>query len=235
MKKLLTILLLLIIITLQTQCDQSEVENYAPEIQTNRSLQMGDFLNATIREEENSTDVFLDLELTYTPEDQNGEIEYAFSQIFINDIQAGGFYENKCTAQVREFGSLEFKIKFLNSASEVVHEVSENLDIHISTFYLDTREDAWYAARRMVETENIELYDQSHANGGHAVCWMYNLRIPEGESLTFTPEIEYHVDINPWQNKLLTVHFRFKDYKNSQRNALYTPPDEAMFHIDKET
>lgn len=89
-----------------------------------------------------------------------------------------------------------------------------------------------------LNTQTVEYFAPSMILNSNDMIMRLILRIPPGEKLTITNQTERHPAFFQEQKfggAVLQVHYRFWDYDINSRNALYTLPDEALYHIDKET
>lgn len=207
-KKVLQIISMLIIIT-AISCGS------APDTYTGET-QMSDNVSCTLTENTYDKNCFADVELISWPKNYH-------SAKLIVDGREFDFIGKNATYMPKQYGDVDCEIQYFDEAGELIETRTDTLKLYVETWYIASMPDIGHPARVMDNNAEVLLFTEPRARGNDDICFMYELRIPHGETLTFSAATAGK----------LQVHFRLDDYDN--RNSLYTPPDEAMYHIDAET
>ena len=191
----------------------------------------GDFTNTTLFESETSTEIYATVELDYV-----SFTKYEQAVLFIDGIEYGIFENNKIQyLQPPALGVVDCEIVLYNIVNEKRYELErlvDTLEFYIETFYVQVQFDKGYSKHKLETDSDIELFNTGYPEGSADRCMMFEMRIPHGKTIIFNESINAVTDNNPVFNTILEVHYRNEDFEN--RNDLYDPPDESMFHVDKE-
>lgn len=189
---------------------------------------MGTHITTIITEQTTSEKVIAEITLNELPED----IEYTNIMLGIDDkIKAIFDADNKAMFNPSQVGEIPCEIIFYNEDEEV-ERWSDTIEISLQTYFAGVHADVGHPLQMPKNLDEIELFKKSVPRGNNDICFRMVFRIPEGQSMTIDATINQQSDSRPIYNKALQVHYREADYAN--RNDLYTPPDEAMYHIDAE-
>ena len=160
------------------------------------------------------------------------DIEYDHAILFVNENPKGAFAEGDITKfQASDFGFAECKIVFYKN-DEIVQELSQTAEFNISSWFVAVHPDLGHELTVIEDGQSIELFSQMRARGNNDICFRMVIRVPAGDELVINHEITHFMKDFEKYDEALEVHYRLDDYKD--RNDLYTPPDEAMYHIDIE-
>jgi hypothetical protein len=178
---------------------------------------------------ENKTDEKVIAEVTLI---KKPDIEYDTAILDINGQPKGKFGEDgKLLFQPSDFGNIDCEIVFFRQEAEIGRH-PQNIDLNISSWFAAAHPDLGHPLTIAENGKNIELFSRDRARGNNDICFRMIVRVPADEELTIDHIITKQTDPRAKYNQSLEVHYRGVDYKD--RNDLYTPPDEAMFHIDSE-
>ena len=185
------------------------------------------YLEINLIESETDEKVIAEVRLINKP-----DIDYDHAILFVNENPKGAFAEGDITKfQALDFGVAECKIVFYKN-DEIVQELSQTAEFNISSWFIGVHPDLGHKLTVIEDGQSIELFSQMRARGNNDICFRMVIRVPAGDELMINHAITSMPQDNQKYNEALKVHYRLKDYKD--RNNLYTPPDEAMYHIDPE-
>jgi hypothetical protein len=181
--------------------------------------QMSDNITVTLTESLVDKSVSASVELTAGPEG------YTRAELAIDGDTVGEFgSDNKIVFFPSAFGDIDCSIVYYDAAGAVIETREDTLKIRIETWFMSVQNDLGYTITVLENTDAKLMYTQPRAIGSHDRCWMYEIRVPYNKTMRLTASVT---------EGDLAVHFRGADY--ADRNDLYTPPDEALYHIDTET
>lgn len=178
---------------------------------------VSDNLTTTLTENLTDKNVSALIELTAGPEG------YAKALLKIGSTDIGYFTGGKLNFQPPEYGDIACSIVYYNADDGIIETREDTLQMHIETWFLSVQTDVGYTVTQLENADNKLMYTSPRAIGNNDLCWMYEIRVPYEQTMKFTASTE---------SGDLASHFRLVDY--ADRNDLYTPPDEALFHIDAE-
>jgi hypothetical protein len=159
------------------------------------------------------------------------DIEYDRVVLSVMGNPVGVFQDDKLQFQPQQFGEIEYEITFYKGDASV-WDVEGNIDLNIETWFAAAHPDLGHPLIIAENGHNKELFNRERARGSNDICFRMVVRVPVDEELTIYHVATKQTDPRAKYNQELQVHYRNADYKD--RNDLYEPPDEAMFHIDGE-
>jgi hypothetical protein len=162
------------------------------------------------------------------------DIEYDRAVLEIDEQSYGIFgKDGKLLFQPSDFGEIDCNIVFYKDGNdEYVFLAMDILDLNISSWFAAAHPDLGHPLMIAENGKNMELFSRDRARGNNDICFRMVVRVPADEELTIYHVVTKQTDPRAKYNQMLDVHYRGADYKD--RENLYTPPDEAMFHIDGE-
>ena len=143
------------------------------------------------------------------------------------------FFDGRSYFTPEEFGEIPCEVVLYNEDDEEIEHITGNITAHLKTWYTELKTDENGDRFQFSEEEVVNIFSEDRARGCDDICWMYKLRIPEGETLTLTSNIEPVGNGTSDFSGTLEVHARRDEYAN--RGDLYQYPDEPFRHIDIDT
>jgi hypothetical protein len=189
---------------------------------------MEKYVEVKLIESQTDEKVIAEITLIKKPDD----IEYDTAILHIMGNPVGMFNDqDKLQFQPQQFGDVECEVIFFKGDTSV-WEIEDILEMNIETWFAAAHPDLGHPLQKSENGKNIELFSRDRARGNNDICFRMIIRVPADEELTIFHTAIKQTDSRPKYNQALAVHYRNADYKD--RDNLYTPPDEAMFHIDPE-
>jgi len=187
------------------------------------------YLSVSLTESQTDDKVMAEVSLVKKPDD----VEYDRAVLLIDNQPRGVFdSQDKLVFQTNEFGNVSCILSFYKE-EVVVKEIITTLEMNISSWFAAAHPDLGHPLMFVGNGQNREIFSVQRARGSNDICFRMVIRVPLDEELTIYNVVVLQTDLRAKYNQALEVHYRGADYKD--RNDLYTPPDEAMYHIDSET
>lgn len=180
---------------------------------------------------ESQTDEKCTTEVTLIKKPDDIEYDRAVLHVAGNPV---GVFDDKdmLRFQPQQFGDIECEIIFFKGDASVWEVSDQILSLNIETWFVAAHPDLGHSLVLCENGKTVELFARQRARGNNDICFRLVVRVPMDEEITITHSITKEDDTRPKYNKPLEIHYRGAEYKD--RNNLYTPPDEAMYHIDED-